>query len=174
MTALRPFVAAALLLSFLTSEASAQPRSERSGSKLLASFEPIVAAANTATVRIQCDEKDAALGTVVFSEGLILTKASELRGAITVKLGDGSILDADIVSIHKPTDLALVKIDVKGLAPVAFADRKKVPSGNWRAAAGVGATPTPRGLASAVTRDLGKVEPGEMLNQNRGFLGILL
>ena len=67
-----------------------------------------------------------------------------------------------------------MKIDVKGLAPVAFADSKKVPIGNWLAAAGVGATPTAVGIVSVMTRDLGKVEPGEMLNQNRGFLGILL
>src|SRR5260221_12488228 len=119
MTAIRRSLLAAGFLALVAAPASAQPTST-AGSKLLAPFQPIVAKANTATVRILCDDKDAVLGTVVTVDGLILTKASELRGSITVKLGDGSLLDADTVSIHKATDLALIKIDMKGLKPVTF------------------------------------------------------
>lgn len=174
MTATRRLIAALGLLAILAGPAAAEPISERSGPKLLTPFKPIVAAANAATVRILCDDKDAALGTIVGADGFILTKASELRGAVAVKLGDGSLLDAEIVSVHKPTDLALLKIDMKGLKSVAFADSKKVPIGNWLAAGGLGSTPTAVGIVSVATRNLGRVPDYEMLNQNRGFLGILL
>ncbi|MDB5306653.1 MAG: mucD 6 [Gemmataceae bacterium] len=166
---------AALLLAVLAAPASAQPLSERSGAKqLLAPFQAIVAKANSSTVRVQCDEKDAALGTVVFADGFILTKASELRGALTVKLGDGSVQDADIVSVHKPTDLALLKIDMKGLQAVTFSDSKKVPIGNWLAAAGTSTTPTAVGIVSVMTRNLSGEDATVTLNNNRGYLGVML
>ncbi|HEY3788673.1 MAG TPA: hypothetical protein VGL71_07450, partial [Urbifossiella sp.] len=75
MIAIRRCLAAAmLLLSFSAAPAFAQP-SGSAGSKLLAPFQPIVAKVNHSTVRIQCDDKDAVLGTVVSADGLILTKA---------------------------------------------------------------------------------------------------
>lgn len=173
MTA-RRLTAAAVLIAVVAAPATAQPLSERNRNKLLAPFRSIVAAANAATVRVQCDDKDAALGTVVTADGYILTKASELRGAVSVRLGDGSALDAALVSVHKPTDLALLKIDMKGLKPVTFADTQQVPIGNWLAAAGITSDPAAVGIVSVKTRDLGRAGDEDMLNHNRGFLGILL
>jgi serine protease Do len=173
MTAIRRYLAVAILLLGLGSSAFAQP-SGTAGTKILAPFAPIVAKANTATVRILCDDKDAILGTVVSPDGYILTKASELKGAVSVKFGDGSLLDAETVSIHKPTDLALLKIDMKGLQAVKFDDSKKEPIGNWLAAAGVGKNPTAVGIVSVMTRDLSGVEAKSELNANRGFLGVQL
>jgi serine protease Do len=173
----RQLTLSAIVLALVAGPAAAQrsgPRIEQSPSKLLATFQPIVSQANAATVRIQCDEKDAALGTVVYSDGFILTKASELRGTITVKLGDGSSLAADIVSLHKPTDLALLKIGMKNLQTVAFSDSKKVPIGNWLAAGGTGSDPTAVGIVSVMTRDFGTPREVDMLNNNRGFIGIIL
>jgi serine protease Do len=173
MTVLRRYLHSAAALALFAAPTYAQP-SGSGGSKLLAPFQPIVAKANTATVRILCDDKDAALGTIVTADGLILTKASELRGTLSVKLSDGSVLDAEITSVHKPTDLALIKIDMKGLKPVAFSDSKQVPTGNWLAAAGLGTNPTAVGIVSVMTRDLSGGDARETLNQNRGYLGILL
>ncbi len=171
MSLLRRYLIASVGLALVGSAAFAQPSTP---SKLLAPFQPIVARANTATVRILCDDKDAVLGTIVSADGLILTKASELRGSISVKLGDGSLLDAEIVALHKPTDLALIRIDIKGLKPVTFEDSKKVPIGNWLAAAGTGLNPTAVGIVSVMTRDLSGFDARDLLNQNRGYLGILL
>lgn len=168
-------IAVALLLSaFLAAPASAQPASERHGSKLLAPFQAIVSQANASTVRILCDDKEAILGTLVSESGHILTKASELRGAITVKLGDGSVLSAERVAVHKPTDLALLKINQKGLKPISFSDSKTVPTGNWLAAAGTGANPVAVGIVSVMTRNLSGPDARETLNNNRGFIGIIL
>ena len=173
MTA-RSLIATALLLAAVANPAAAQRGADRPGPKLLAPFKPVVAKANAATVRVLSDDKDAALGTIVFADGYVLTKASELRGAISVKLGDGSVLDAAVFGLHKPTDLALLKIDMKGLQPVAFADSKKVPSGNWLAAAGLGTTPTAVGIVSVMTRDLTGFDARDTLNNNRGYIGIIL
>ena len=69
---------AALVLAVAVTPASAQISSKP---KVLAPFKAVVAKANESTVRIRGDDKDIALGTVVFADGFILTKASELRGA---------------------------------------------------------------------------------------------
>jgi len=74
-------LAAALFLALVTTPVSAQISSQ---SAVLAPFKAIVAKANESTVRVRGDDKDIALGTVVFSDGFILTKASELRGALSV------------------------------------------------------------------------------------------
>jgi len=173
MTVLRRYLIAAATVALAATPSYAQP-SGTGSSKLLAPFKPVVERANVATVRVLSNEKDAALGTIVTADGLILTKASELRGAVSVKLNDGSVFDAEIVSLHKQTDLALLRIDSKDLKPVAFADSKNVPTGNWLAAAGLGALPTAVGIVSVMTRDLSGGSDVEMLNQNRGFIGILL
>src|SRR5262249_1275005 len=74
-------------------------------------FKPVVEKASESTVRIKCDDKDCALGTVVDPNGLILTKLSELKGAIYVRLPDGSEYEGTRVAEHKDTDLALLKVD---------------------------------------------------------------
>ncbi len=173
----RQLTLTAIVLALFTGTATAQPSrrsSERSAARLLAAFQPIVSQANAATVRVLCDDKHAALGTVVYSDGHILTKASELRGTITVKLADGSVVPADIVALHKPTDLALLKIDMKNMKTVTFTDSKKVPAGNWLAAAGTASDPTGVGIVSVKTRDFGTPQAVDMLNNNRGFIGIIL
>lgn len=164
---------AACLLAATAAPVSAQSLAERGTNKLLAPFKAIVAKANESTVRVLCDDKDAVLGTVVFADGYILTKASELRGVISVKFQDGTVHDATLVGVHKPTDLALIKVGLTNLKPVEFADTKKVPVGNWLAAAGPGSDPVAVGIVSVMTRALTGPDAA-VANANRGFLGILL
>jgi serine protease Do len=173
----RRLLAAALLSLLAAPPATAQFRSTyatHENAKVLAPFKGVVAGANESTVRVRCDDKEAALGAVVFEDGYILTKASELRGQVTVRLHDGGEYDADIVAVHKPTDLALIRIDARGLKPVTFTDSKKVPVGNWLAAAGPTTDPVAVGIVSVVTRSLSGFDPAIDLNMNRGFLGITL
>ena len=176
---IRHLTAAAFVVCLLSAPAPAQRLSQagttRSATGLFSVLEPVIAQANAATVRVRSDGKDAALGTIVSAEGYILTKASELRGDLSVRLGDGSVLDAELIAFHKPTDLALLKIDMKGLKPVSFADSGNTPRGYWLAAAGSGtAAPTGVGIVSVMTRDLSARDATDMLNNNRGFVGIFL
>jgi serine protease Do len=174
MTA-RHLAAALVVFALATSPAAAQtgPYSP----ELLAPFKPIASKVSESTVKIQCDDKDAALGTVVFADGYILTKASELRGVVSIVLADGSAHEASVVGIHTATDLALLKLDLKKadlrqLKPVKFADSKKTPVGNWLVAPGPTSDPLAVGIVSVMTRDLSSYDKTDIASRNRGFLGI--
>ena len=139
--------------------------------KLLAPFKSVVAKANESTVRIKCNDKDTILGTVVGSDGYILTKFSELKGAVWVRLPDGSEYEATTVAADNKTDLALLKVDVKGLVAVNFADTTKQTAGNWLAASGPTSDPLSVGIVSVKTRKL--TGPDSFAaNANRGYLGV--
>lgn len=163
MTARRLLTAAVLLLA-ASAPASAQSVSElvaprgKSGSP----FAAIVAKVNQSTVRVRCDDKDVAIGCVVFADGYVLTKASELKGRLTVRLTDGTEPDAEIVAVHPRTDLALLKVDAEDLRPVSFGTSKKAVVGHLLAAAGMGAEPQAVGIVSVATRT------------PRGYLGVFL
>jgi serine protease Do len=165
---------AALVVAALAAPARAQLTKD---SKLLAQFKPVVAAASESTVRIKCDDKDTVLGTIVDADGYILTKLSELKlnqikGPIYVRLPDGSEYEGTTVAAHKATDLALLKVDVKGLKAVKFADTKKVPRGNWLASAGPTTDPVAVGIVSVMTRELTGADK-VITNPNRGYLGVI-
>ncbi len=162
-------LAAAVIASALAAPASAQLAKD---AKLLAPFKPIVAKATESTVRIKCDDKDCALGTVVDPDGYILTKLSELKGTLYARLSDGTEYEANIVAAHKETDLALLKVDVKGLKAVKFSDSKKVPRGAWVAASGVHTDPVSVGIISVMTRKL-TGRDALITNPNRGYMGVI-
>lgn len=172
----RLFAPALCVIVLAAAPASAQ--SKRYSPELLAPFKPIAGKLRESTVRVVCDDTDAALGTIVSADGFILTKASELRGTVTVQLGDGSVHDVETVAVHKDTDLALLRLDlrkanVQKLKPVTFTDTKKVPVGNWLVAPGPGSDPVAVGIVSVTTRELTGMDRTSTLNANRGYLGVL-
>src|SRR5262249_32057012 len=75
---------------------------------------------------------------------------------------------------HKPTDLALIKIDAAGLKPVKFADAEVAVVGNWVATPGIGLDVAGVGVVSHGVRNLTGTEATDMNNANRGFLGVTL
>ena len=161
---------AALILAVVTTPVNAQLTSRP---EVLAPFKSVVAKVNESTVRIRGDDKEIALGTVVFADGFILTKASELRGALSVRLSDGTEYEAKIVGKHRDTDLALLRVDVKDLKPVRFVDSKKAVAGDWLAAAGPQTDPTSIGIVSVATRKLTGLD-AFIDNLNRGYVGIFM
>lgn len=144
-----------------------------SGKKLISKlFTTSSTKATAGTVQIRCDNKDAILGTVMDKNGYILTKGSELKGTISVRLSDGSEYDAKYVGYHEPSDLALLKIDTNDLTPIpAFSDAKDAIVGNWIAVTGTEAEPLATGIISAGSRAL-YGEESLIDNLNKGFLGI--
>jgi serine protease Do len=144
---------------------------DRGKKKLPHLFAEAVTVAADATVRLQCDGKDVALGTVVSADGYILTKGSELRGDVSCRLHDGQVLTARRVGYQKATDLALLKIDATGLKPVVFAPPTDVTVGNWVAVAGLGSEPVAVGVVSGPARKL-YGDQAAIENGNKGYLGI--
>lgn len=96
--------------------------------RIMEAVTTVVAKPSESTVRVLSAGKEAALGTVVDAEGFILTKHSVLEGNdISVRLKDGKDLKATLVGVKKDYDLALLKVDVKGLKPIEWRKDGPVP-----------------------------------------------
>lgn len=168
------FVALAAVLTW-TGAAQAQSSSDllRNNPKILKLFRPVVASPSDSTVRVRCDGADAALGTVVGADGWVLTKASEMRGRIVVKLRDGRQYPAKIVGVEPEFDLAMLKVDATGLKPIEWEDGKAVKVGRWVASVAPAEDPIAIGIISVATRGLkAGDQPPKNLATNGGWLGV--
>jgi S1-C subfamily serine protease len=94
----------------------------RANPQFLSAFRKVTTEASKCTVRILCDDKEAALGTVVGPDGWIVTKYSQLSGKVSCRMRDGKTLEAKIVGAHEAFDLAMLKVEAKNLAAVKFTD----------------------------------------------------
>ncbi len=86
---------------------------------------------------------------VIFSEdGYIITNNHVVDGAskLRVKLYDGGTYDAEIVGTDPTTDIALIKIDEKGLPTIPFGSSDALRLGEWVLAIG-----SPFDLQSTIT-----------------------
>jgi S1-C subfamily serine protease len=70
-------------------------------------------------------------GIVLTANGYILTNKHVVAGSqtLSVELADGEQFDATVVTVSPDTDLALVKIDAKGLTPAVIGDVSTVQVG---------------------------------------------
>jgi serine protease Do len=120
-----------------------------------------------------CDGKKAALGTVVGADGWVLTKASQLDDKPVCQLKDGTELEAEVVGKNDRYDLALLKIEAKGLKPVKWADSQAAPVGNWVASPGMGRDPVAIGVVSVAARLIPRDQYlAEGKGPRGGFLGV--
>jgi serine protease Do len=119
-----------------------------------AAFRDVVADANRSTVQVLAADKPVALGTVVSSDGYILTKASELLGRITVKLAEGGRYETELVAIDDQTDLALLRIEADNLIPVRWANGEAPLVGSFLATAGAKNEPLAIGVVSVAPRKI--------------------
>src|SRR5262245_16328010 len=78
--------------------------------RILDAFRSVVALVDGSVVQVLNHGKEAALGTVVGSDGWVLTKHSLLKDKIEVKLADGKVLPAELIGVKEDHDLALLKI----------------------------------------------------------------
>lgn len=139
----------------------------------LAAFRPVVAKTRQSTVQIRCDGEYVALGTIVGSDGLILTKASTLSGTPVVLLTNGKEYEAQIIAQKDEHDLALLKIEATDLTPVDFHSSRTVPVGSWAVSVGTGRDPVTVGVVSVGSRNLtAKHSPSR--SHSGGYLGIAL
>lgn len=103
------------------------------GKAVREAFKPIVAGPREATVQILVGGEQVALGTIIDSNGWILTKASELGDAekIVCRFANRSKLSARLVGIVTAHDLAMLKIDRVDLPTIAWANERTPEVGTW-------------------------------------------
>jgi serine protease Do len=148
-----------LLLAVLAQAATAQDEADypalprvryRSGQAVLDAFAPISAQTSNSVVELNVDEDPVALGTVVDTNGLILTKASEISaGKLTCWLAAGREVDAQLLAIDDDNDVALVQVKAKGLKPVQWVSDQVV-EGQWVITPCLADTPLAVGIISAL------------------------
>ncbi|HEV7279831.1 MAG TPA: trypsin-like peptidase domain-containing protein [Pirellulaceae bacterium] len=100
------------------------------------------------TPRVAPEFEGQGSGFVVSEDGYILTNEHVIHGSgtIEVALNDGRRLNALVVGSDPETDLALIKIDAKGLVPVEWGDSEDLDVG-----APVWAVGSPFGLDHSIT-----------------------
>jgi serine protease Do len=142
---------------------------------MLAAFHEVVAAPSRSVVRVRCDNKDVALGTVVGADGWIITKNSELTAGFApiVVTREGRTLLAKVVGVENRYDLAMLKVDAVNLVPVQWGDSKSALVGELLASPGAGPEPIAVGVLSVAARavkarDLALPPPPA----NSGYLGV--
>ncbi|GAP34153.1 trypsin-like peptidase domain-containing protein [Piscinibacter sakaiensis] len=97
-------------------------------------------------------------GVIVAAQGFILTNNHVVEGAdeIAVMLPGGKVAEARVVGTDPETDLAVLRVEAKGLQPITFADPASVQIGDIALAVGdpfgVGQTVT-QGIVSATGRN---------------------
>lgn len=125
-------------------------------------FNPTSASVSSSTARVYHQNKQIAVGTIVDSTGLILTKASELKGPLECQLSDGRKYSAQVVGIDQTTDLALLKVSTSNpLHAAQLLPQEPPPVGRWLASVALDPDPISLGIVSVASRQV-KASQGRM------------
>ena len=131
-------------------------------------FIPIIADVRNSTVQIEADKEHIALGAIIDSAGLIVSKSSELEGQIRCRLSDGKIYPAKVLVRDAKHDLALLHLEnteKRRFVSIRWRNNKDPRVGSWLVTPGIGSNPLSIGIVSINSRSI----PHE-----RGFLGVQL
>lgn len=101
---------------------------ERQHPSMLDKLSGHCSSACASTVRVFSNERQVALGCIVASDGLILTKASEVenRKNINCELADGQKFSATVVRTDSVNDLAILKVPAKNLPVIRWSNSQSV------------------------------------------------
>jgi serine protease Do len=140
------------------------PRDQyRNGETTLRAFTPVSTLTRHSIVKLNVDGETVALGVVMETNGLVLTKASELRpGKLTAWLASEREVAAELLATDLEEDVALVRADAPDLKPIAWTT-EPVALGQWAVSPGIAETPHAVGIISALPR---RIRP------QRAFIGV--
>lgn len=150
----------------------AQEKWSRETPEILKSWEPALEEVRRATVKITRDGKDIAYGCAVHEKGYIVTKASEVHDKksnaflsnLEVVFPEGLRLPAKLADVHRPYDLALLKVEARGLRPMPWDESATPTPGTFLAAATPLRLPAAVGVLSVLPRSLDETQ--------KGYLGV--
>ncbi len=128
----------------------ALPRAQyRSGQAVLNAFAPISAQTRHSVVEFNVNGSPVALGAIIDTNGLALTKASELSaGKLTCWLATGKEAQAELLAVDEDEDVALVRVKAAGLRPIQWATSPSA-EGQWVITPCLADTPLAVGIISA-------------------------
>ena len=112
------------------------------------------------------EQRSGGSGVIISEDGYIVTNNHVIEDAtkLKVKLNDGRTFDAKLIGTDPTTDVALIKIDEKGLPTIPFGNSDNLRLGEWVLAIGspfdLQSTIT-AGIVSAKARQLGVI-PNEL------------
>jgi serine protease Do len=130
----------------------ALPRARyRSGQAVLDAFAPVSVKTSNSVVELNVDKSPVALAAVVDSNGLVLTKASEISaGKLTCWLATGEEVGAELLAVDDDDDVALVRVKAGGLKPIQW-EAHQVVEGQWAITPCLADTPVAVGIISTLT-----------------------
>jgi S1-C subfamily serine protease len=137
----------------------------RDNGEMTVLVQPLASRVGASVVQVVCGGRPVALGTIVSSDGYVLTKQSELTtDPIRIRLHDDRLFDARVAAVRKSSDLALIKIDsTQSFTPIQWAtDSPQV--GSFLISPGRGARTVGIGVVSVLARPV----------QHQGKLGVHL
>jgi len=146
-------------IAVLAIAAQAADVTERGAYAVKRAFREAVDGPAQSTVRVLCDGRRVALGTIVAADGLVLTKSSELTGTIVCHLYDGRRLEAKILGVSEDDDLALLKIDAEQLPVIRWSETDTPSVGSWLATPGLENVPLSIGVVSVLPRIVPRRSP---------------
>jgi serine protease Do len=149
----------------------------RENPRMLAAFKSVVTTPSKSVVRVLCDDKPVALGTIVSADGYVLTKHSQLAAGVTptVTLPGGKGVEAKVVGVSERYDLAMLKVEAKGLVPVQWGEARSAAVGDLLACPGPEGEALAAGVLSVATRTVRLRDlPASTPPANSGFLGVSL
>lgn len=136
----------------------------REGDDTLRAFADVSAMTRQSVVEVNVNEDAVALGAIVESDGLILTKASELKpGKLTCWLANGRELPARRLATDDDADVALLRVPTNGLKAIRWAT-ETAELGQWAITPNLSSVPQAAGIVSASSR---KIRP------QRAYMGVV-
>ena len=147
---------------------------------VLEAFTSSISKAAESTVELRGRSKQLAYGTIVHPNGLIISKASELKGLKAAVLPNGKRLAAKVVDVNEAYDIALVKINARGLVPIEWNPSQQLVSGSLLATPGseLALYPVSHGMLSkpaALTQAKDKIPATQLILRTKGSVeGIIL
>ena len=134
-------------------------------------FRELVEPVKTSVVEVENDQKKKlVLGTIVSSDGYVVTKASVLGDSeIFCRMSDDSRVPATLIASDEDVDLALLKIGKDNLKPIALSNDSKPTSGSFVVSVSRRRQPLGIGIVSVDERRFRK---RRSYNPNRSYLGV--
>ena len=153
------------------SQQSLETNFRMTGDAITSVFEPQRQSIQKCSAVFYNGRKEIAYGVVISADGYILSKASEIEeiSGLSARVDRESFKEAKVVLVDPRWDVALVKVDAKGLVPADFADTSDLAQGTWVVVNGATSRTKRRIIAGIISAQSREIAP-----EGGAVMGVLL